>query len=66
MFVKSIGNVLVDTLGSFRVFIVASYVLCQYVTSETFCFCNFVPIRTNDTVVVVYEAATIAGYMDWL
>ena len=23
-------------------------------------------IRTNDTVVVVYEAAAIAGYMDWL
>ena len=63
---KSIRHVVVDTFGSFRIFIVASNVLCDDVSSVTFGFRDFFFIRTNDAIVVVYEVAAIACEVDWL
>ncbi len=58
---KSIRHVLIDTVGSFRAFVVAINVLCDDVSSYTFCFGVFFPVRTNDGIVVMYEAAAVGA-----
>ncbi len=64
--VKGIRHVLVDTDGSFRVLIVPINVLCDDITEVTFCFGYFVPIRPNDGIVVVYEAAAVLSKVNGL
>ena len=61
MFFKSITNVLVDTLCSFRVFIVPIDVLGNDETQVTFSFCDFVPIWADDAIVRVDKAAAVRG-----
>ena len=48
---ESINNVLVNTNGSFRVFIVTMNILCYDVTSITFRFSYFCSSRSNDRIV---------------
>ena len=64
--VKGIRYVLVDTDGSFWVFIVPINVLCDDITEVTFCFGYFVSIRPNDGIVVVNEAAAVLRKVDRL
>ena len=61
MFFQSLTYVLVDTLCSFRVFIVPIDVLGNDETQVTFCFCDFVPIRADYAIVRVDKAAAVRG-----
>ncbi len=56
---ESISNVLVNTNGSFRVFIVAINVLCYDVTPITFSLSYACPTRSNHGIVVVDEVAAV-------
>ena len=59
IFDESISDILVNTNGSFRVFIVAMNVLCYDVTPITFSFSYACPTRSNHSIVVVHEVAAI-------
>ena len=60
MFGEGVGNVLVYTDSSFRVFIIAVNVLRNNITFTTVCFSDLYASRSSDGIVVMHVVAAIA------